>query len=90
MEGTDNCIKRAGELYKNSAANKKASIVVVKVARPMQDDRYDLPVIGKGTVRSMTEAGAKVLAVEAGKTLILDLEEVIDLANKTDIAITAI
>ncbi|MDR0646403.1 MAG: UDP-2,3-diacylglucosamine diphosphatase LpxI [Elusimicrobiota bacterium] len=90
MEGTDNCIKRAGELYKNSAANKKAAIVVVKVARPNQDDRYDLPVIGKGTIRVMIEAGAKALAIEADKTLVLDIEEVIDLANKNDIAITAI
>ncbi|MDR1124066.1 MAG: UDP-2,3-diacylglucosamine diphosphatase LpxI [Elusimicrobiota bacterium] len=91
MEGTDNCIKRAGELYRSSQnAVKKAPIVVVKVARPGQDDRYDLPVIGKGTVRTMVEAGARALAVEAGKTLILDLEEVIELANKNDIAITAV
>ena len=91
MEGTDNCIKRAGEIYRTSAnANKKCAIVVVKVARPQQDNRYDLPVIGKGTIKSMVEAGAKALALEAGKTLVLDLEEVIDLANKNNITIVAI
>ncbi|MDR0734794.1 MAG: UDP-2,3-diacylglucosamine diphosphatase LpxI [Elusimicrobiota bacterium] len=91
MEGTDNCIKRAGELYRSQQnADKKASIVVVKVARPKQDDRYDLPVIGKGTIRMMIEAGARALAVEADKTLILDLEEVIELANKNDLTITAV
>lgn len=90
MEGTDNCIKRAGEIYKTSRdANKKRAIVVVKVARPKQDNRYDLPVIGKGTIKTMIEAGAKALAIEAGKTLVLDLEEVIELANKNNIAIIA-
>jgi DUF1009 family protein len=91
MEGTDNCIRRAAELYKNSASsNKKASLVVVKVARPKQDDRYDLPVIGKGTMRTMAEAGAKVLALEAGKTLILDIDEVISLADAAGITIIVI
>lgn len=90
MEGTDMCIKRAGEIYTSAPVTKNSSIVVVKVARPKQDDRYDLPVIGKGTIKSMIEAKAKVLAVQAGKTLILDIDEVIDLANKNNIAITAI
>jgi len=89
MEGTDNCIKRAGEIYKTGAPNKKAAIVVVKVARPKQDERYDLPVIGKGTIKSMLEANAKALAIEAGKTLVLDLDEVIELANKNGITIVA-
>ena len=90
MEGTDNCIKRAGEIYKTSqGANKKRATVVVKVARPKQDDRYDLPVIGKGTIKTMIEAGAKALAIEAGKTLILDLEEVVALADKNNITIAA-
>ncbi|MDR0953234.1 MAG: UDP-2,3-diacylglucosamine diphosphatase LpxI [Elusimicrobiota bacterium] len=90
MEGTDNCIKRGGEIYKASLSIKKSPIVIVKVARPKQDDRYDLPVIGKGTIRSMVEAGAQVLAFEAGKTVVLDLEEVVKLANKNNICLLAI
>lgn len=90
MEGTDNCIKRAGEIYASAPIGKGGSIVVVKVARPKQDDRYDLPVIGKGTIRAMKEAKAQVLAIEAQKTIILDIEEVIALADKYNICITAI
>ena len=88
MEGTDNCILRAGQIVaKNPSKNK--FLTVVKVARPQQDDRYDLPIIGKGTIKSMIEARANVLAVEAGKTIILDIEEVCALADKNDIAIIA-
>lgn len=90
MEGTDECIKRAGGIYASAPVNKKASIVVVKVARPDQDDRYDLPVIGKGTIRTMCEAKAKVLAVEAEKTIILDINEVVAEADKNAIAIIAV
>jgi len=81
MEGTDKCILRAGELYKKNA-EKETPIAVVKVARPGQDNRYDLPVIGKGTLKSMRKAGISVLAFEAEKTLVMDLEEVIELADK--------
>lgn len=90
MEGTDNCILRAGQLYDKAKATKESSLVVVKVARPKQDDRYDLPVIGKGTIKAMMQAKAKVLAFEAGKTLILDLEEVLAMADKQGITITGI
>lgn len=89
MEGTDNCILRAGELYKKSA-EKKSAVAVVKVARPNQDARYDLPVIGKGTLESLHKAGIGVLAFEAEKTLVLDLEEVIKLADKYKICLTAV
>lgn len=89
MEGTDNCIRRAGELYKNSN-EKNASVAVVKVARPDQDNRFDLPVIGKGTIQSVVEAGFKVLAFEAEKTLVLDLDEVIALADKHHLCLLAI
>ncbi len=85
MEGTDNCILRAGDLHKKSAA----SLIVVKVARSNQDDRYDLPVIGKGTIDVMKRAGARVLAIEAGKTLVLDLPEVVRLADGADISLIA-
>lgn len=89
MEGTDRCILRAGELYKTSA-EKKSAVAVVKVARPDQDSRFDLPVIGKGTVESLHKAGFGVLAFEAGKTLVLDLEEVIQLADKYHICLMAL
>lgn len=89
MEGTDNCILRAGELYKKSD-EKKASVAVVKVARPDQDNRFDLPVIGKGTIESVVTAGFKVLAFEAEKTLVLDLEDVIALADKHHLCLMAI
>lgn len=89
MEGTDNCIRRAGELYKSSN-EKNASVAVVKVARPDQDNRFDLPVIGKGTIQSVVEAGFKVLAFEAEKTLVLDLDEVIALADKHHLCLMAI
>ncbi len=88
MEGTDNCILRAGQIVAQNPGKNKF-LVVVKVARPKQDDRYDLPIIGKGTIKSMIEAKANVLAVEAGKTIILDIDEVCALADKNDISIIA-
>ncbi len=90
MEGTDNCILRAGDLYDKAKATKESSLVIVKVARPKQDDRYDLPVIGKGTIKTMCAAKAKVLAFEAGKTLILDLEEVVSMADKNGLTVIGI
>lgn len=89
MEGTDRCIRRAGELVKEGA-EKKAAVAVVKVARPNQDNRYDLPVIGKGTIESVVQAGFSVLAFEAGKTLVMDLEEVVALADKHKICLCAV
>lgn len=89
MEGTDRCIARAGELYKK-AAEKDSSVAVVKVARPNQDMRYDLPVIGKGTLKNVHKAGFSVLAFEAGKTLVMDLDEVVALADKLNICLVAV
>lgn len=89
MEGTDACIARAGELYKKSA-QKQNCVAVVKVARPNQDERFDLPVVGKGTMQSLINAGFKILAFEAGKTLVLDLEEVVALADKNNICLLAV
>lgn len=89
MEGTDRCIRRAGELVKEGA-EKKSAVAVVKVARPNQDNRYDLPVIGKGTIESVVQAGFGVLAFEAGKTLVMDLEEVVKLADKYKICLCAV
>ncbi|HMT08842.1 MAG TPA: UDP-2,3-diacylglucosamine diphosphatase LpxI [Pyrinomonadaceae bacterium] len=80
MEGTDATIKRAGEL-----ANGK--LTVVKVAKPEQDMRFDVPVVGTPTIETMIAAGATCLSVTAGKTLIFDREQMIALADKRKIAI---
>lgn len=80
MEGTDATIKRAGEL-----ANGK--LTVVKVAKPDQDMRFDVPVVGIPTVETMIAAGATCLSVTAGKTLIFDRDKMLDLANRNKIAI---
>lgn len=88
MEGTDRCILRAGDLYRESGS-KKGALVVVKAARPKQDMRFDLPVIGKGTIESMVSAGATVLAVESEKTLIMDIDDVLAMADKNKISILA-
>ncbi|MEP6787230.1 MAG: UDP-2,3-diacylglucosamine diphosphatase LpxI [Acidobacteriota bacterium] len=80
MEGTDATIRRAGEL-----ANGK--LTVVKVAKPDQDMRFDVPVVGVPTVCTMIDAGATCLSLTAGKTLIFDRDEMTDLANKNKIAI---
>lgn len=89
MEGTDRCILRAGDLYREGA-EKHSTVAVVKVARPNQDLRYDLPVLGKGTVETVVRAGFSVLAFEAEKTLVLDLEEVIKLADKHGLCLLAV
>lgn len=90
MEGTDECIKRGGEIYKTAKSKERKPLVIVKVARPKQDDRFDLPVIGKGTIKTMIKSGATALALEAGKTIVLDIEEVTNLANKNNISIIAL
>jgi DUF1009 family protein len=80
MEGTDATIRRAGEL-----ANGK--LTVVKVAKPDQDMRFDVPVVGVPTIRTMIDAGATCLSVTSGKTLMFDREEMIALANANKICV---
>jgi DUF1009 family protein len=80
MEGTDECIKRAGELA-------RGKLTVVKVAKPDQDMRFDVPVVGVPTVRVMLEAGATCLSLTPGKTLMFDKEEMIALADRHKISI---
>lgn len=84
IEGTDRCIRRAGELCR------RGGFAVVKVAKPKQDMRFDVPTIGVQTIRTMAESGGRVLAVEAGMTILLDEPEVVQLADKLGIAIVAI
>lgn len=80
MEGTDAVIRRAGELA-------KGKLTVVKVAKPDQDMRFDVPVVGVPTISTMINAGATCLSVTAGKTLIFDRDEMIALADRNKIAI---
>ena len=80
MEGTDAVIARAGRLAGPGTR-------VVKVAKPTQDMRFDVPVVGVPTVQAMRDAGATVLSVDAGKTLIFDLQELIRAADAAGIAV---
>src|SRR5580765_4971209 len=80
MEGTDEVIARAGHLA-------GPGVCIVKVAKPRQDMRFDVPVIGFATVQALRVAGAAVLSVDAGKTLVLDREAVLASANEAKIAI---
>ena len=83
MEGTDETIRRAGKLA-------RGRLTVVKVAKPNQDMRFDVPVIGVPTIESMVSAGATCLCISAGKTLMFDREQMIALANKHKLAIVAV
>ena len=70
FEGTDECIRRGGELGKGT------DVTLVKVSKPNQDMRFDVPVIGPRTIKTCCEAGVRTIAVEAGKTLFLGLDEI--------------
>ena len=83
MEGTDAVIRRAGELA-------KGKLTVVKVAKPDQDMRFDVPVVGTPTIETMIKAGATCLCLTANKTLIFDKEEMLALANRNKIAVVAV
>jgi UDP-2,3-diacylglucosamine hydrolase len=82
LEGTNATIKRGGTLAREGA-------VVVKVSKPNQDMRFDVPVIGIETVRIAAESGVCAVAVEAGKTLLLERDAVIALANRSNISVVA-
>ena len=101
MEGTDVTIRRAGELTQSRSVlsnlmrgrrpNTSAGrLTVVKLAKPGQDMRFDVPVVGVSTVEAMIEAGATCLCISAGKTLMLDRDETIALANRHKISIIAV
>jgi len=84
IEGTDACIRRAGELCS------AGGFTVVKTAKPRQDMRFDVPTIGPRTIRGMIDAGARVLAIEAGRTILLEDREVLELANRHGLCIVAL
>lgn len=83
MEGTDETVRRAGGI-----ANGK--LVVVKMASPTQDERFDIPVIGPRTIKNLIKAKVSCLAIEAEKTFVIDREQTVNLAEKAGISIVAI
>jgi len=92
MEGTDATIERAGEIMRSlhgDASTLSRSLTVVKIAKPNQDMRFDVPVVGLKTIEVMRAAGATCLAVDAGKCLLLDGDRVIEAADIVEIAMVA-
>ncbi|MBI2070015.1 MAG: UDP-2,3-diacylglucosamine diphosphatase LpxI [Elusimicrobia bacterium] len=90
LEGTDECIRRAGEILRRRGGGDKKSFTIVKVARPGQDPRFDLPVLGVQTIKIAHDAGAVCLAAESGWTLIMEKEKTLSLAERLGIAIYGI
>jgi DUF1009 family protein len=84
IEGTDRCIERAGSLCR------AGGWTLVKVAKPQQDMRFDVPTIGVSTIENLHKAGARVLAIEASKTIVIDQPDVVDLANRYNLTIVAL
>jgi DUF1009 family protein len=93
MEGTDSAIERAGALMgslEEEASTLDRSLTVIKVAKPKQDMRFDVPVIGVQTIATMRRAGATCLAIEAGRTLVFDADNVMTIADAAGIAVVAL
>ncbi len=94
MEGTDATIERAGQIMRSldgdgGASTLSRALTVVKIAKPNQDMRFDVPVVGVKTIEVMRAARASCLALDAGKCLLLDGQKVIDAANAAGIAVVA-
>ena len=92
MEGTDATVERSGQIMRSlhgDASTLSRALTVVKIAKPNQDMRFDVPVIGVKTIEIMQAAGATCLAVDAGKCLLLDGQKVIDAADAAAMAIIA-
>lgn len=90
MEGTDATIERAGQLMRSLAGDASTlsrALTVVKIAKPNQDMRFDVPVIGVGTIEAMRAAGATCLALDAGKCLLLDGRAIAEAAEKDGISV---
>ncbi|QGJ71322.1 UDP-2,3-diacylglucosamine pyrophosphatase [Planctomycetales bacterium 10988] len=84
LEGTDRCIERAGELCK------AGGFIMVKVAKPEQDMRFDVPTVGVQTLEKLANAGGKVLAIEADKTILLNQKEFINFADRHRLIVVAL
>jgi len=92
MEGTDATIERAGQIMRSlhgDASTLSRDLTVVKIAKPNQDMRFDVPVVGVKTIEVMRAAGATCLAVDASKCLLLDGQKVIEAADAAGIAVVA-
>ena len=91
MEGTDAAIERAGSLmrHQDPASTLSRALTVVKVAKPAQDMRFNVPVIGLATIEAMARAGATCLAVEAGRTMLFDAAAILAAADRAGIALIA-
>src|SRR5215467_876165 len=92
MEGTDAAIERAGQIMASLDATPSIlsrALTVVKIAKPRQDMRFDVPVVGLRTIEVMRKAGASCLALDAGKCLLLDGQAIIDAADAAEIAISS-
>jgi UDP-2,3-diacylglucosamine hydrolase len=94
MEGTDAAILRAGEIMRSPTLGEEPStlsraLTVIKVAKPNQDMRFDVPVVGVHTIETMKQAGATCLALDAGRCLMLDKDAVLTAANEAGISIIA-
>ena len=83
IEGTDECIRRAGRLCP------AGGMVVVKVAKPQQDLRFDMPTVGVGTLESLAAARARVLVIEAGRTILVDGAALTTAAERAGITIVS-
>ena len=96
MEGTDETVRRAGELLGRGKQTPKrlrltsGALTVLKLSKPDQDMRFDVPVVGIPTIKAMITAGATCLCISAGKTLMFDRDEMIAVANKHKLAIVAV
>jgi len=84
IEGTDACIRRAGELCKSGG------FTVVKVAKPQQDMRFDVPTVGLKTLQSLSDAGGRALVIEADRTILLDQEQFCRMAGRLKISVVAL
>jgi DUF1009 family protein len=84
IEGTDRCIERAGQFCRSGGWS------LVKVAKPQQDMRFDVPTVGVTTIENLHKAGARVLAIDAGRTILLDEPEVLALADRYGLSIVAL
>ncbi len=82
IDGTDSTIRRGGALSAGNA-------VLVKVCKPVQDFRFDVPAVGAQTISTMHESGVRALAIEAGKSVVFDKQQMISLADRHKIAIAA-
>ncbi|MDD2703290.1 MAG: UDP-2,3-diacylglucosamine diphosphatase LpxI [Candidatus Omnitrophica bacterium] len=83
LEGTDNLIRRAGKIARRG-------VIIVKVSRPNQDNRFDIPVIGLGTIQTLISSRAACMAIEAKKTLFIDMQQSLALADRKGIGIVSV